>query len=75
MIGNPAPAEVQVSRIGMARDVGNHRRHRFYDSQSRKNLQDSRSGGRNGDRIGSSGQITALTTQPRLIQFALKVIF
>ncbi len=29
----------------------------------------------NGDRIGSAGHITALTTQPRLIQFALKILF
>ncbi len=29
----------------------------------------------NGDRIGSSAHITALTTQPRQIQFALKVLF
>ena len=29
----------------------------------------------NGDRIGSSGHITVLTTQPRLIQFALKILF
>ncbi len=29
----------------------------------------------NGDRIGSAGHITALTIQPRLIQFALKILF
>jgi hypothetical protein len=29
----------------------------------------------NGNRIGSAGSITALTTQPRQIQFALKVLF
>jgi len=29
----------------------------------------------NGNRIGSAGTITGLTTQPRQIQFALKVTF